>query len=241
MNILAVIPARGGSKGIPKKNLSLLHGTSLVGLATKVARNSNYVTHTIISTDDKFIADEATSFGATFIELRPQELSSDTATDQPVLQFELNRAEHHFGLVFQIVVMLQPSSPLRTSDDIDFCINKLITTKASSVWTVSPIEKHFHYKKQLVVSDDGFLKLAVQGPEITRRQDLSEVFRRNGAVYAYTRDTVLSDPLLRGGRCYGVTLSHATANIDTMSDLEEARKNVQVINGQLHFLYKDKQ
>ena len=235
MKVLAIIPARGGSKGIPNKNMTHFHGTSLVGLATKAACGSINVTHTMVSTDESVIANEAAKFGASFIGFRPPELSSDSALDQPVLRYELNQAERHFETIFEIVVMLQPTSPLRTSIDVDLCVNKLIELKASSVWTISPIEKHFHYKKQLVLTDEGTIKLAVDGPEVTRRQDLNSVFRRNGAVYVYTRDTVLNDSRLRGSRCYGVTLSHVTANIDTLSDLEQAEKDAQVIDGELHF------
>jgi CMP-N-acetylneuraminic acid synthetase len=239
MRVLAIIPARGGSKGIHKKNLLYLHGRSLVAWATKSANEATKISKTIISTDDVSISIEAINLGASFLGPRPPDLSSDVALDQPVLRYELLAAEKFFQMNFDLVVMLQPTSPLRTSSDIDFCISELIKHDATSVWTISHIEKHFHYKKQLIKNEDGFLELAFNGSEVIRRQELSDSFRRNGAVYVYTRKTVLNDPTLRGNRCLGIVLTHETSNIDKMNDLEIARRSTQVVNGDLKIIHRE--
>ena len=236
MNVLSVIPARGGSKGIPKKNLLKFFDFSLVGWATKTSIGCPEVSYTMISTDDDSIAADAKRFGATYLGPRPNDLSSDTALDQPVLQFEVERAERHFKTSFEIIVMLQPTSPLRSPEDIKICIDKMQEYSASSAWTISPIDKHFHFKKQFTMSDDGLIEIAHKGAEVIRRQDLEDTFRRNGAVYVFKRETVFGDPSLRGSRCVGVLLPHPTANIDSMADFEHAKTLVEVVDSQMKFV-----
>jgi len=233
--VLAIIPARGGSKGIPKKNLMKFFDHSLVGWAAKTASESELITQTLVSTDDQEIADEARAFGAVFLGRRPKDLSSDTSIDQPVLRYELEQAEKYFKKKFEIVVMLQPTSPLRKSEDIDLCIQRLLAEDASAVWTVSPIPLHFHYKKQFVMFDDGQIKIAHIGQEIIRRQDLDVTYRRNGVVYAITRDVVIGDPGLRGTKCLGLILDHPTANIDSMNDFDHAKSLVTISKGNIAF------
>lgn len=236
IEILAIIPARGGSKGIPRKNLLKFFDHSLVGWAAKTASESKFISKSLVSTDDQEIADEAQEFGAVFLGPRPKDLSSDMSTDQPVLKYELETAEQRFRTSFRVIVMLQPTSPLRTAEDIDRCIQKLIDERASAVWTVSPVPLHFHYKKQFVMSDTGEIKTAHSGPEVIRRQDLRASYRRNGVAYALTREVVVNDPKLRGKKCIGLTLDHPTANIDSMEDFEHAKSFVKISDGKIRFI-----
>jgi CMP-N-acetylneuraminic acid synthetase len=241
VKVLAVIPARGGSKGIPKKNLLKLFDISLVGWAAKTSTDCFEITNTIVSTDDISIASDAEKFGAAFLGPRPNDLSSDITPDQPVLQFEIERAEKQFKTTYDLVVMLQPTSPLRTPEDIKICLYQMQEHYADSVWTISPIDKHFHFRKQFIMSKDGLIETAHKGIEVQRRQDLEETFRRNGAVYVFTRETVFNDPNLRGNRCIGVLLSHPTANIDSIADFEKAQTLVKLVDNKLKFLNREQE
>ena len=89
------------------------------------------------------------------------------------------------------------------------------------------------------MSKDGLIKSVHKGKEVQRRQDLEETFRRNGAVYIFTRETVFSDPNLRGDRCIGVLLSHSTVNIDSMADFEQAKSYVRVVDNKMKFLHRE--
>jgi CMP-N-acetylneuraminic acid synthetase len=239
VKVLSVIPARGGSKGIPKKNLLKFFDISLVGWAAKTSADCSEITNTVVSTDDVSIAADAEKFGAAFLGPRPSDLSSDTSPDQPVLKFEIERAELQFKITYDLIVMLQPTSPLRTPEDIRICLQKMQGHDASSVWTISPIDKHSHFKKQFTMSKDGLIESVHKGREVQRRQDLEETFRRNGAVYIFTRETVFSDPNLRGDRCLGVLLSHSTVNIDSMADFEQAKSFVRLVDNKMKFLHRE--
>lgn len=241
MKVLSVIPARGGSKGIPKKNLLNFFGTSLVGWAAKTSTYCSEITNTVVSTDDLSIAADAEKFGAAFLGPRPSDLCSDVTPDQPVLQFEIERAERQFKTTYDLVVMLQPTSPLRTPEDIRICLQRMQGDDASSVWTISPIDKHFHFRKQFIMSKDGLIEIALKGIEVQRRQDLEETFRRNGAVYVFTRETVFNDPNLRGDRCIGVLLPHPTANIDSIADFEQANALVKLVDNKMKFLNRERE
>ncbi len=177
--VIAVIPARGGSKRLPRKNILPLGGKPLIGWTIEAAQSSSYVDEVVISTDDQEIADVAKQFGVAVPALRPEELSTDTATTQSVLFYTLEK----YGKDADIVVLLQPTSPFRSSDHIDQAIESLVKKSAFSVVSVTPCEHPPQWANTL--PEDGSMKDFLRLGDGKRSQDLGQAFRLNGAIYVY--------------------------------------------------------
>lgn len=177
--VLAIIPARGGSKRLPRKNILPLGGKPLIGWTIEAAQNSTYVDDIFISTDDQDIADVASQFGIIVPELRPEELSTDTATTQSVLFYTLKK----YGGNSQIVVLLQPTSPFRSAQHIDGAIESLVEKSAFSVVSVTPCEHPPQWAN--ILPENGSMKDFLRLANNKRSQDLGEAFRLNGAIYVY--------------------------------------------------------
>ena len=128
--VLAIIPARGGSKGLPRKNIADLAGKPLIAWTIEASLNSKYITKTMVSSDDKEILDISVEYGAEIIK-RPENLASDDATSESVVKHAIDCLEAT-GEVFDIVVLLQPTSPLRNSKDIDNAIELMFSSDATS-------------------------------------------------------------------------------------------------------------
>jgi N-acylneuraminate cytidylyltransferase len=177
--IIAVIPARGGSKRLPRKNVLPLNGKPLIAWSIEAAQNSKYIDSIFVSTDDKEVAEVSREFGVDVPELRPEELASDTATTESVIFYTLNK----FGQDADVVVILQPTSPLRTSKNIDEALELFVKKDAFSVVSVTPCE-HSPVWSNTLPKDramGGFLK----SEALRRSQDLEEFYRLNGAIYSF--------------------------------------------------------
>ena len=151
--VLAVVPARGGSKGIPLKNLRHVAGRSLVAHAAGIAAAVDEIDRRVVSTDHEGIATEAEAHGLAAPFRRPEALSGDRVGDWDVLQHALTEMERIDGCIYDIVVMLQPTSPLRTAANVRDTIVKLVDGGHDAVWTVSPTDLKYHPLKQLSVED----------------------------------------------------------------------------------------
>ncbi len=177
MRILGLIPARGGSKGIPRKNIRDIAGKPLIAWTIDAALSSRLINSVVVSTDDPEISEVALKFGAEVPFQRPTELSTDfTPGIEPVL--------HALGLLpsFDAVVLLQPTSPLRSTKDIDNCIELLLQTAAKAVVSVTAAKNHLAWNYQ--IDSEGRLEPVINSSQITRRQDLPKVYSLNGAIYA---------------------------------------------------------
>lgn len=193
LSVLAVIPARGGSKGVPKKNIALVLSKPLILYTTELCAAVPWIDATVVSTDCKEIASVAQQTGGIEIIWRPEELSGDRVGDHPVLAHALLRAEESLGRRFDLIIMLQPTSPLRNISELEDCVSKLIDGCWDAVWTVSETPLAYHPLKQLEISQGGGLEFFVpEGQAIIARQQLKPAFHRNGACYAFTRDFLLS-------------------------------------------------
>jgi CMP-N-acetylneuraminic acid synthetase len=140
--VLAVVPARGGSKAIPRKNLKTVGGVSLVGRAAQVAAALPFIDAALISTDDPEIAAEAKAHGLEAPFMRPPELSGDTATSVDMWRHAWLAAEAHYGKRFDLSVLLEPTSPLRRPEDVERTLRALIDAGAPAAATVSPTPAH---------------------------------------------------------------------------------------------------
>ncbi|WP_210447225.1 cytidylyltransferase domain-containing protein [Vibrio crassostreae] len=177
--VLAIIPARGGSKRLPRKNVLPLAGKPLIGWSIDAAKNSKYIDQIFVSTDDKEIADVSSLFGIDVPELRPDHLASDTATTESVLTYTLEK----FGSDVDIIVLLQPTSPLRTAQHIDEALDLFIKKQAFSVVSVTPCEHPPLWANTL--PEDGTMGDFIRPEALKRSQDCGAFFRFNGAIYIF--------------------------------------------------------
>ena len=216
-NVFGVIPARGGSKGLPGKNLKILGKLSLIGHAVASARESRQLTRFIVSTDSADIADEARRHGAEVPFVRPAALASDEAGMVPVLQHAVRWLEDATGTRPDFVVTLQPTSPFRTGVDIDRTVEKVTATGADSAQTVTEASYHPFFMKTL--DGDRTTPLFPDGHRFVRRQDAPAVYQPSGAVYVTRYDTLMREGHVLGTDNRAIVMDFASsANIDTEWD-----------------------
>jgi len=226
--ILAVVPARGGSKGIKLKNLRKIAGKSLVAWTGYVLDRTSLVDRKVVSTDHKEIAQEALDNNIEAPFFRPEHLSGDFISDLEVLTHALIESEKIFQERFDVVTMLQPTSPARTPEQIEEVLKKLIDEDLDAVWTVSATDVKFHPLKQLSIDEHGLMDFFLEeGKSIIARQQLKPVYHRNGLCYAFTRDCLLNQKRIKGNRTGAVVIEGKIPNIDTLEDLELAEHVMQ--------------
>lgn len=216
--ILGVVVGRGGSKGIPRKNVRLLGGRPLISYAVVPGKESAYIDRLIVSSDDAEIIEVAKSFGAEAPFVRPAELASDTAKALPVIQHAVQFCEHEEGKKYDFIVYLEPTGPLRLAEDIDRAVEKAVDTNADSVVGLMELEDANPVRVKKIV-DDRIEPFAIPEPEGLRRQDQEKAYLRNGSVYVFKRDSVVDKNSLWGevSRPY-VMPRERSVNIDEESD-----------------------
>lgn len=220
MNILGITLARGGSKGVKKKNIRHLAGKPLIQYTIDEALRSKYIKNYIVSTDDDEIAKVSIELGAEVPFLRPKKYATDTASSVSALQHAVKFIEERDSINFDIIVELMCTNPLKLSSDIDATINKLINTKADSVIAVHELEDHHPARIKKIV-DDKITDFAVDEPNEARRQDLEpKAYIRSGSIYCMKRDYLMKDGRRYGGsnsRPY-ILPSKRAINVDTEID-----------------------
>jgi CMP-N-acetylneuraminic acid synthetase len=227
MNVLGVIPARGGSKGISNKNLALLGGRPLLAYTADAVKESKLLSRTIVSTDDTRIADCAHSLGLEVPFMRPSSLAGDDVPMLPVLQHAL-RALEADGFVADVVVLLQPTSPLRRGEHIDAAVKWLEQAGGDSVVSVVEVPHQFNPTSVMRI-EEGLLKPFLDVPTATRRQDKPRLYARNGPAVLATRVAVIKDGSLYGRTSSPLSMTPAeTLDIDTPWDLKLAESELAV-------------
>jgi len=198
VNILGLIPARGGSKAIPRKNIINLAGKPLLAYTCEAALSSQRLTHLILNTDDQAIAVVGQEYGVETPFLRPPHLAVDEAPILPVLQHAIQWLAENQGFHTDALVLLQPTSPLRRAQHIDAAVDLLLTSGADTVVSVQEVPHQYNPASLMKLDNDGTLKPFLEGEMILRRQDKPRVYARNGpAILALLRRT------LDSGRLYG--------------------------------------
>jgi CMP-N,N'-diacetyllegionaminic acid synthase len=223
--ILSIIPARGGSKGFKRKNVVDLAGKPLIAWTIEASLDSKYITKTIVSSDDKEVLDISTEYGAKVVK-RPDDLSSDSATSESVVKHTIDYLES-MGEVFDIVILLQPTSPLRNSKDIDSAFEIMFNSDATAV--ISTCEFDNKILKTFIESPDGFLKgISNNEYPFMRRQDLPAVYMPNGAIYIIDVNIFNKNLSLITDRtvCY-VMPANKSFDIDSESDLLSIEKLIK--------------
>ncbi|MBN4071930.1 acylneuraminate cytidylyltransferase family protein [bacterium AH-315-F18] len=220
--LLGLIPARGGSKGIPRKNLAEVGGRPLLAHAIEAALGCALIHRTVVSTDDAEIAEMARTLGAEVPFTRPAELGQDDTPTLPVIQHALKFFED-LGEHFDAVVLLQPTTPFRTPDDMVRACSLFSEQRPDAVISVLPVPDHLHPHRTFV--EEGGWLTPVQKPIPTRRQDLPDAWHGDGAIYVLSRATLMEANRLLGERVLGLPMNpDRSVNIDSPEDLERARK-----------------
>jgi len=225
MRILGLIPARGGSKGVPKKNIKLLAGKPLLYYTAQHAFEADLLTKIIISTEDEEIAEVAQSLGIEVPFMRPQELATDTSPSIDAVVHAIIEMEK-LGEYYDAVCLLQPTNPLRDKGTIDACIQKMIDEDLDCVITTLKVPHEHNPFWVYLEKEDGSLELSTGGTNpIPRRQSLPDAYFREGSVYVTKTNIILERNTLYGDRVGGYLLDQACPiNIDTMADWEKAER-----------------
>ena len=218
--VLALIPARGGSKRIPKKNVKELAGKPLIGYSIEQAISATYVDYVFVSTDNNEIAEVSKRFGAEIIE-RPDQFATDTAGTLGVMKHALTSLEEK-DLSPDIVVILQPTSPLRKAEQINEAIASLLDNNADTVLGVT--KRHLSPKWILKKQGEELTFMQDNAFDTIRSQDQEETFEINGALYAYTKEVILSsEKYAWGKKILPIVMSKKESiDIDEMEDFEVA-------------------
>ena len=213
--ILAIIPARGGSKGIPHKNIIDLYGQPLISYTIKAGRNSKYIDYVMVSTDDSKIAEVSKRFGAEVPFIRPSELASDTAKTIDTAIHSINELKR-IGYDFDVLILLQPTEPLRTSLDIDEAIEKFFECGCKALASVSDVDDH----PFLIRSIEGEqLRPLMDVSSTCRRQDMPRFYRVNRCIYINAINDINSKTSFNDNPIPYIMEKSHSVDIDDLSDL----------------------
>lgn len=223
--MLGLIPARGGSKGVPGKNIKLLAGKPLIQYTIEAAKKSNLLSKIVVSTDDNNIASICQNLGIEVPFLRPAELAQDSTPTLPVIQHVLNFLSDN-GEEFDAVCLLQPTNPLRGDNDIDSCITLMQENDYDCVISVNKVPHEYNPHWVYFKSLDGLLKLSTgEETPIPRRQNLPEAWHREGSIYLTKTRVIQEQNSLFGKKVGGYELNqNVSINIDTLEDWEKAEE-----------------
>ena len=221
--ILVIVPARGGSKGVKLKNIRPLNGIPLVALVGRIVKQLDYIDRAVVSTDHPDIARVARESGLDVPFMRPESISGDMVSDWDVLYHALMATEEDDGETYDIVIMLQPTSPFREPEHVTATVKKLIEGNFDSVWTISETDSKSHPSKQLILNGEIVEYYDPEnGPKIVARQQLSPVYHVNGLAYAFNRECLVNQKTRKGKKTSAVVIKKTIVNIDTEFDFELA-------------------
>lgn len=223
--ILAIIPARGGSKGIPNKNIIDLCGKPLIAYSILAAKASRYIDDIVVSTDSQEIEAVALEYGAAVPFLRPAELASDTAKTIDCMIYTIQKLAEQ-GKHYSYVVLLQPTQPIRKDGAIDQAISTLLESSEDSLVSVTRVSEHPILMR--TITKEGTLKSLLPISSTVRRQDFPDVYRVNGSIYinriddSFNSSTSLNDNLLPF-----FMETEYSIDIDSYEDLKRAEIFIQ--------------
>ena len=223
MKILALIPARGGSKGVPGKNIKLLNGKPLLAYTAEVALKSTYFNEVIISTEDEQIIEVAKNLGIKVPFVRPMELAQDNTPTIDVIIHTLQWYENQ-NISFDAVCLLQVTTPFRTVEFLNKAIEKFIEKDSDSLVSVQKVPHEYNPHWTFEVNSKGNLKIATGESEIIkRRQELPVAYHRDGSIYITKVKVLLQNKSLYGDTTAFVESdSESYVNIDTIEDWVKA-------------------
>ena len=217
--ILCTICARGGSKGIPEKNKTMIAGKPLIAYTLEIAKECKYIDKIIVSTDDESIIEISQDYDISAPFKRPKNLSNDDASKIDVIRHAVKWAESNWNINYDIIVDLSVVSPLRSSTDIKNSIELLVNDKADNVFSVSPPYRNPYYN--MVEINNGKIGLVKSPPKkLTRRQDAPVVYDMNDSIYIWWKNILLEkDTTLNDNTKLYVMPRHRGIDIDEKIDL----------------------
>jgi CMP-N,N'-diacetyllegionaminic acid synthase len=222
--VLGIVPARGGSKGVPGKNVRPLAGHTLLEYTARAARESGVLDRVILSTDAPSIADAGRLAGLEVPFMRPAALAADDTPMLPVVQHALD-ALARAGWSPDIVVLLQPTSPLRQAAHIRDAVTTLRETKSDSVVTVVEVPRHLSPDYVMRIDEGRLQPFLPEGARLTRRQDARRAYSRDGTVYAFWRATIVKHGGIYGDDCRPLVIEpHESLSIDSPADWDAAER-----------------
>jgi len=226
--VLALIPARGGSKGLPDKNLKPLVGQSLICRAATAARDSGVVDRIVLSTDSIEIAEEGRRCGIDVPFMRPPALAADDTPMLPVILHAIESLDAS-GWSPTIVLLLQPTSPLRQPGHLRAAVNRLRESGADSVVSVVEVPRHLSPDYVMRLEDGELKPFLPEGERVTRRQDARVAYVRDGTVYAFWTDTLtVHHGNIYGAHCVPLIIpAEESVTIDAPADWAAAERLLQ--------------
>ena len=214
--VLAFIPARGGSKGIKDKNIVDLYGQPLIAYSINVAKNSKYIDEIIVSTDSEKIADVAKRYGATVPFVRPDEIARDTSTTLEAVLHAIEYLEMK-NEKYDALVLLQPTQPLRTEDDVDGAIEKYFENGEEALVSVSEVNDNPILIR--TIAEDGKLTTLLNMNSTCRRQDMPVYYRVNGCIYVNKISEINENTSFNDNKLGYIMKKEHSVDIDDMKDV----------------------
>lgn len=216
--VLCVIPARGGSKSIPLKNLVKVNGKPLLYYALSSALRAGKIDRVVVSSDNSSILDYAAEFGSMIPLQRPTELALDETPSLPVTVHALEVCEKEDNCSYETIILVQATNPLVTAGDIDNTIEKMLTTGCDSCFTVTKAN-HLSPGKLKKIENDRLLPYSEEEKEMIRRQDMPDVYIRNGACYGVKKSTALSGSMFGNDSCAVIVPHERSVDINDAVDI----------------------
>jgi N-acylneuraminate cytidylyltransferase len=224
--VLALVPARGGSKGIPDKNIRPLAGRTLLEYVARASAASGVIDRIVLSTDSERIADEGRRVGLEVPFLRPSDLAQDDTPMLPVIEHAVDVMSRQ-GWEPEVIVLLQPTSPLRTPVHIRAAVQALRDSGADSVVTVVELPRHLSPDYVMRVEEGRLVPFLPAGTNVTRRQDARQAFVRDGTVYVFWAKTLRETHSIYGRICRPLVVpADESITIDAPGDWEEAERRI---------------
>ena len=219
--ILAIIPARGGSKGLPRKNILDLNGKPLIAWTIESSLKSKYITKTVVSSDDDEILNISQEYKSEIIK-RPDELALDTTASEPVVKHVIEELQKE-NQEFDYIVLLQPTSPLRDTQNIDDALDMLFKYNATSLISVCEIDNKI--LKAFKENKNGFIEgVSNNKYPFMRRQDLPKTYLSNGAIYIIKVSEFMKNNSFYADKTISYCMDDITSlDIDTKEDLEKTQ------------------
>jgi CMP-N,N'-diacetyllegionaminic acid synthase len=218
-SVLAIVPARSGSKGIPGKNMRSVGGLSLIARAGDVLSSIAWIDRRVISTDSASYAEEGRAHGLDAPFLRPETLSHDHAGALETVVHALETCERLDRRIYNLIVLTEPTSPLRRPEDVEATVRSMLESGADSAMTVSVVDTKYHPEKVFRIVNGVVRFYAPAGGGVTRRQQLESLYSRNGLCYCFRRETLMTKGSLITENTIPVITTRAVVNIDEPLDL----------------------
>jgi CMP-N-acetylneuraminic acid synthetase len=224
-NIIAIIPARSGSKSIKNKNLKKINGKSLLTLAIEISKKIKKINKIFVSTDSYKIANEAIKNNIEVPFLRSKINAKDSSSISKVLIEVIKKLKKKYKLNYNIVLLIEPTSPLRTIQNIEGAIKKFLKNNYNALWTISQTNKDYHPLKQLVIKKNNINFYETKGAQVYARQQLKNTFYRNGVCYLIKTAALLKYKNLMCPSTGYYLCNDINISIDTHEELEYAKKH----------------